>query len=82
MGTKVTAQDFHGVPYQQRVLELWNGPYMDFPAVLGIETLALCNAACSFCPYPTLNRKGEAMPDRLIAKILNDIEDVKDRPPA
>jgi len=81
MGTKVTAQDFHGVPYHQRVLELWNGPYMDFPAVLGIETLALCNAACSFCPYPTLNRKGEAMPDRLIAKILNDIEDVKDRPP-
>lgn len=81
MGTKVTAQDFHGVPYQQRVLDLKNGPYMDFPAIVGIETMALCNAACSFCPYPTLGRKGEVMPDRLIAKILSDLEDVKDRPP-
>ncbi len=80
-GTKTTAQDFHGVSYQERVLELKNGPYLDFPAAIGIETLALCNAACVFCPYPTMGRKGEVMPDRLIEKILGDIEDIPDRPP-
>lgn len=80
-GTQVSAENFHGAPYQERVIELRNGPYLDFPAVIGIETLALCNAACNFCPYPALDRKGEAMPDRLIAKILDDIEDIKHRPP-
>ena len=81
MGTKVTAEDFHGTPYQQRVHELSSGPYMEFPAVIGIETLSLCNAACSFCPYPTLARKGERMPDRQIARILDDIAGVPGRPP-
>ena len=81
MAIRVSAQNFHGVPYQQRVLELHKGPYLDFPAVLGIETLALCNAACDFCPYPALDPKGEAMPDRLIAKIMDDVGDIHPRPP-
>lgn len=50
--------------------------YMDFPAYLHLETLAVCNAACGFCPYPTIDRKGARMPDGLIDRILTDLEAV------
>ena len=63
--------------YQDLVLALRNGPYLDFPSVLGIETMALCNAACEFCPYPVLERKGAVMPDTLIEKILDDIQNLR-----
>jgi len=53
---------------------------MDFPAVISIETMSLCNAVCDFCPYPGLERKGERMPDELINKILDDVADIQDRP--
>lgn len=66
--------------YQSRFLSLAS-TYLHFPEVIGIETLALCNAACDFCPYPGLERKGESMPDRLISKILDDIQTVNPRPP-
>lgn len=48
--------------------------YLDWPAFVHLETLALCNAACSFCPYPTMERKGERMPDSLVEKIIGDLE--------
>ena len=51
-------------------------PYLDFPAHVHLETNALCNAACNFCPYPTLERKGVKMPDALIAKIIEDLRDI------
>lgn len=47
--------------------------YLDQPGEVSLETLALCNAACTFCPYPTLERKGEKMPDYLIDKVLDEI---------
>lgn len=47
--------------------------YMDFPALVHIETLAVCNAACTFCPYPGLERKGTRMPDVLVEKIIDDL---------
>lgn len=78
---QVTAEDFHGTPYQEIILALRNSPYLEFPAVVSIETLSLCNAACDFCPYPSLERKGEAMPDKLIEKILTEIEEIPHRPP-
>lgn len=34
----------------------------------------MCNAACGFCPYPDLDRKGTRMPDSLIEKIIADLE--------
>ncbi|MBI4190181.1 MAG: radical SAM protein [Betaproteobacteria bacterium] len=49
---------------------------LDYPAIVHLETLAVCNAACSFCPYPTLERKGVRMPDELIAKIIGDLSDI------
>lgn len=55
--------------------------YMDYPMYLHLETLARCNAACSFCPYPGLERKGERMPDELVYKILGDLRAIpKDLP--
>ena len=33
----------------------------------------MCNAACTFCPYPTLERQGTRMPDDLIEKIVGDL---------
>lgn len=77
----ISAGDFHGAEYQESVLALRSGPYLEFPAVLSIETLSLCNAACDFCPYPGLERRGEVMPDSLIEKILDDIGQIGNRPP-
>ena len=47
--------------------------YLDYPRLVHLETLAVCNAACEFCPYPTLERKGTRMPDALIEKIVDDL---------
>jgi hypothetical protein len=77
---QTSSSDFHGSPYQEHVLGLSAGPYLDFPAVVSIETLSLCNAICDFCPYPGLERKGEVMPDSLIRKILDDLSSISERP--
>jgi len=54
---------------------------LDYPGAVHLETWAQCNAACVFCPYPTLDRKGDRMSDDLIEKILTDLEDIpKDQP--
>ncbi len=66
----------HLQQYQDMFLHLKQSPYMDWPAHVHIETYAKCNAACSFCPYPQLERQGERMSDELIAKILNDLRDI------
>jgi len=78
---KVSNEDFHGSAYQDTFLALRNGPYLDFPTVLSIETQSLCNAACNFCPYPNLTRKGEIMSDQLIEKILGEVAGIEHRPP-
>jgi hypothetical protein len=49
---------------------------MDWPGHVHLETLAQCNAACNFCPYPELDRIGTKMPDELIEKILQDLTDI------
>jgi len=50
--------------------------YLDWPAIVHMETIAVCNAACTFCPYPTLERKGERMSDAMIEKIIRDLGDI------
>lgn len=52
-----------------------NHPYLDQPVEVSIETLALCNARCTFCPYPTLTRKGVEMPEALMYKLLAQMAD-------
>ncbi len=62
--------------YQANVLAMKNSPLMDFPAHVHLETFAQCNAACTFCPYPSLDRKGTMMEDTLIEKVVNDLCDI------
>ncbi len=64
------------VAYQNQIEAMRKSPYLDFPQHVHLETNALCNAACNFCPYPSLERKGTKMPDQLIAKIIEDLRDI------
>lgn len=72
-GTRFGSLPRHAQRYQRLVESLRDSRYMDYPREVAIETLAVCNAACSFCPYPDLERKGEKMPDALIDKIIDDL---------
>jgi len=58
---------------RNRASGLRQSPYLDFPRVVHLETIAVCNAACVFCPYPRIDRKGERMSDALIEKIVGDL---------
>lgn len=49
--------------------------YLDWPHEVTIETFAKCNAACVFCPYPTLERQGTKMPDAMIDRIIEELKD-------
>lgn len=51
---------------------LWSN-YLDQPCEVSIETLAQCNARCTFCPYPTLERIGARMPDELIHRLIDEM---------
>jgi hypothetical protein len=62
--------------YQNQIAAMRKSPYLNFPAHVHLETNALCNAACNFCPYPTLERRGAKMPDALINKIIEDLRGI------
>jgi len=47
--------------------------YLDQPNEISLETLALCNARCTFCPYPTMERIGDKMPDALIDRLVGEM---------
>lgn len=48
--------------------------YLDWPHEVSLETFARCNAACTFCPYTTLDRIGEKMPDELIDAVIEELK--------
>jgi sulfatase maturation enzyme AslB (radical SAM superfamily) len=45
------------------------------PREVSIETFALCNAACIFCPYPTLERKGVRLAIEVVYSLINQMRD-------
>jgi MoaA/NifB/PqqE/SkfB family radical SAM enzyme len=49
--------------------------YLDWPHEISIETFAKCNASCSFCPYTTLERIGEKLPDEVLDRIIEELKD-------
>jgi hypothetical protein len=51
--------------------------YSEQPHEVSIETQALCNARCTFCPYPTLDRIGTKMPDELLNRLLDEMATFK-----
>ncbi len=60
--------------YQAQVARLRGSRYLDFPVHVHLETLARCNAHCSFCPSDKIERRGTRMPSELIEKIVGDLE--------
>jgi hypothetical protein len=54
-------------------LESLRANYLDQPNEISLETLALCNARCTFCPYPTMERIGDKMPDELIDRVIDEM---------
>ncbi len=60
--------------YEAGLDDLKNSRYVDFPRMVGIESMAVCNASCGFCPYPTMERKGDRMSDELIARLVDELD--------
>lgn len=55
------------------MLEEMRASFLDYPIEVSIETLALCNARCTFCPYPTLERKGTRMDDETLDRLVEEM---------
>lgn len=51
-----------------------SNPYLNQPVEVSIETFTLCNARCTFCPYPTLDRRNTMMPDALLERLLGEMQ--------
>ena len=47
--------------------------WLDQPLEVSLETQALCNARCTFCPYPTLERIGTRMSDELLDRLMGEM---------
>src|SRR6266576_3620732 len=47
--------------------------YLDQPHEVSFETLAVCNAACVFCPYSTLERQGAQLPSSTIRSLIDQM---------
>jgi radical SAM protein with 4Fe4S-binding SPASM domain len=47
--------------------------WVSTPREVSIETFTQCNARCVFCPYPTLDRKGQRMSDELLDKLVREL---------
>lgn len=51
--------------------------YMHQPHEVSIETQSICNASCTFCPYPTLERIGDKMADETIYRLIDEMSEWK-----
>ena len=49
---------------------------LDYPSHVVFETFAKCNAKCSFCVYPDMERQGTLMSMDLIKKIISDLQEI------
>jgi sulfatase maturation enzyme AslB (radical SAM superfamily) len=62
--------------YHIKHLQNKMSPYVQYPRHVAFETYAQCNAKCSFCVYPDMERIGTMMPMELIDKIINDLQEI------
>ena len=53
--------------------------YLDYPYVVGIETLRLCNASCGFCPYTNLPNKGSELPTETVYGLIRALRQIPHR---
>lgn len=47
------------------------------PNEVSVETQSLCNARCTFCPYPTLGRRGTRMPEGLLHRLIDEMAEFR-----
>jgi len=47
--------------------------WIDYPMIVSIETFSKCNAKCTFCPYPSLARKGEKLQSTRVYSLLDEL---------
>lgn len=47
--------------------------YLSQPREISVETLALCNARCTFCPYPALARKGTRLETEVVGNLIRQM---------
>jgi len=52
-----------------------SGRWLESPYSISFETLSNCNAACTFCPYPELDRIGTKLDDAVIYGALDEVAD-------
>ena len=55
--------------------ELLREHYLDQPKEVSLETFSKCNAACTFCPYPTLERIGTKLDDALMWRLVDEMSE-------
>lgn len=55
-------------------IQLLRNQYWDQPREVSIETLALCNARCTFCPYGSLGREREKLSMDLITYLVGQMK--------
>lgn len=66
----------HLINYQANITRLKSTPYLHYPNHVHIETMAVCNATCTFCPYRVMERKGTRMSDALLQKIITELGEI------
>ncbi len=73
------AQQIKGDIYGSEANKLYLD-WIDYPAIITIETFMKCNARCSFCPYPMMEEQGiradQKLSKQLFEKIINDLKDI------
>jgi len=62
--------------YHINFLQKKSTPYVDYPQHVAFETYAQCNAKCTFCVYPDMQRIGTLMSMTLIDKIIEDLKQI------
>lgn len=61
------------------MFEVERKAFLDWPREVSIETYALCNARCTFCPYETMERKGQKMSDELLTRLADEMISIRRR---
>ncbi|MDF1615686.1 radical SAM/SPASM domain-containing protein [Desulfurivibrio dismutans] len=70
----LTEKEKHHFKNYHAKVEKWRkSHYLLYPQQVHIETQAVCNAKCTFCPHTRMKRTGTRMSDELIAKVIDDL---------
>lgn len=51
--------------------------WLDQPIEVSIETFSKCNARCTFCPYPELERINTKMSDEMLDRLVGELSAMK-----